>query len=46
MDKMIVRALMVALTINFLAFAPRAVYAQSPLQPTQILIGAPGAALV
>jgi hypothetical protein len=41
MDKMIVRALMIAMAFNFLAFAPRTVHAQSPLQPTQILIGAP-----
>jgi hypothetical protein len=41
MDKRIVRALMIAMAFNFLAFAPRTVHAQSPLQPTQILIGAP-----
>ena len=41
MDKRIVRALMIAMVFNFLAFAPWTVYAQSPLQPTQILIGAP-----
>ena len=41
MDKRIVQALMIAMAFNFLAFAPRMVHAQSPLQPTQILIGAP-----
>ena len=41
MDKRIVRALMIAMAFNFLAFAPWTVHAQSPLQPTQILIGAP-----
>lgn len=41
MDKMMVRALMIAMAFNFLAFAPWTVHAQSTLQPTQILIGAP-----
>ena len=43
MDKRIIliRALIIAMTFNFLAFAPRTVQAQSPLQSTQILIGAP-----
>jgi hypothetical protein len=40
MDK-IVRALIIAMVIGFLAFAPRTVLAQSPLEPTQIVIGAP-----
>lgn len=43
MDKRIVHALIIATAINFLAFAPQTVFAQSPLQPTQILIGAPAA---
>jgi hypothetical protein len=41
MDKMMVRALMIAMAFYFLAFAPWTVHAQNPLQPTQILIGAP-----
>jgi hypothetical protein len=41
MDKMMVRALMIAMAFNFLAFAPWTVHAQTTLQPTQILIGAP-----
>jgi hypothetical protein len=32
---------MIAMVINFLAFAPWTVHAQNPLQTTQILIGAP-----
>jgi hypothetical protein len=41
MDKIMVRALMIGMVFYFLAFAPWTVYAQDPLQPTQILIGAP-----
>lgn len=41
MDKMIVRATMMAMALIFAAFAPLTVQAQSALQPTQILIGAP-----
>ena len=41
MDKVITRALIIATVFGFLAFAPQAVRAQSPLQPTQIIIGAP-----
>lgn len=41
MDKVTIRALMVAMAVGFLAFAPRTVRAQSPLEPTQIEIGAP-----
>lgn len=36
-----IRALILAIVVNFLAFAPWAVRAQSPLQSTQIVIGAP-----
>jgi hypothetical protein len=43
MDKMIVRALMITMVFYFIAFAPSTVRAQNPLQPTQILIGAPAA---
>ena len=43
MDNRIVRVWMVVMAFYFLAFAPWTVYAQSPLQPTQILIGAPAA---
>jgi hypothetical protein len=43
MDKMIVRILMIAMVFTSLAFAPRTVQAQSALQSTQILIGAPAA---
>lgn len=41
MDKMIIRALIIAMVFSFLAFAPRTVRAQNPLEPTQIVIGAP-----
>lgn len=38
MDKIITRALMIAMALSFLAFAPGTVRAQSPLLPTQIII--------
>jgi hypothetical protein len=41
MDKITIRVLVTAITLSFLIFAPRAVRAQSALQPTQIQIGAP-----
>lgn len=39
MDKMIVRVLMIAMALGFLAIAPGTVHAESSLQSTQILIG-------
>ncbi len=44
MDKIRIRALVLATVLSLLAFAPWTVYAQSQLQPTQILIGAPAQA--
>ncbi len=41
MDKMTSRALVTALFIGFLVFAPQAVRAQNQLEPTQIVVGAP-----
>lgn len=41
MGEVTIRALTVAVAVGFLAFAPRTVRAQSPLEPTQIEIGAP-----
>jgi hypothetical protein len=41
MDKVMARVLLIAMALSFLAFAPRTVRAQAPLQPTQIIIGAP-----
>jgi hypothetical protein len=41
MDKVTVRALIVPVVLSFLAFAPLPARAQTPLQPTQIVIGAP-----
>ncbi len=41
MDKMTIRALVVAITLGVLAFAPSDVRAQNPLEPTQIMVGAP-----
>ncbi len=38
---MAARVLILAIVLNFLAFAPWAVRAQSPLEPTQIVVGAP-----
>lgn len=44
MDKMTIRALVIALLIGFLVFAPQAARAQSQLEPTQIVVGAPSQA--
>lgn len=44
MDKIIIRALVLATVLGLLTFAPWAVYAQRALQPTQILVGAPAQA--
>ena len=44
MDKITIKALIVALLLGFLVFAPVAVRAQSQLEPTQILVGAPSQA--
>ncbi len=45
MDKVTIRALIIAIVLSFLAFAPsvplHAARAQSPLEPTQIAVGAP-----
>jgi hypothetical protein len=43
MDKRIVQALVTATALIFMAFGAQTVHAQSPLQPTQIIIGAPAA---
>jgi len=44
MDKIKIRALVTALLLGFLAFAPQAVRAQSQLESTQIVVGAPSEA--
>ncbi len=44
MDKMRIRALITAMILSFLAFAPRTVHAQSPLEPTEIVVAAPAQA--
>jgi len=44
MDKITTKALIVALLLGFLVFAPVAVRAQTQLEPTQILVGAPSQA--
>lgn len=41
MDKMIIRALTLAIAVSFLSLAPRTVHAQSAQEPTQIVVGAP-----
>ena len=41
MDKITIRALIAAMVLGFLAFAPQTARAQSPLEPTQIVVGAP-----
>jgi hypothetical protein len=41
MDKITIRALVTALFIGFLVFAPQSVLAQSQLEPTQIVVGVP-----
>ena len=43
MDKRIIQALIIAIALAIPAFASRTVYAQAPLEPTQILVGAPAA---
>ena len=43
MDKRIVQAVMFTMAFSLLAFAPWAVHAQTALQPTRILVGAPAA---
>jgi len=40
MDKVTIRALLIATVVSFLAFIPRTARAQNPLEPTQIMIGA------
>ena len=44
MDKITIRALITALLLGFLVFAPQTVRAQSQLEPTQIVVGAPSQA--
>ncbi len=46
MDKITVRALLIAMILGVLAFAPHSAYAQSPVIPTQIQVGAPAQASV
>ncbi len=41
MDKMIIRAVMIAMVLMFLALAPQTARAQSAQEPTQIEVGAP-----
>lgn len=44
MDKITIKALIVTMLLGFLVFAPVVVHAQSQLEPTQILVGAPSQA--
>jgi hypothetical protein len=44
MDKVIIRALIIIMVLSFLVFAPQSARAQGPLEPTQIVIGAPAQA--
>lgn len=41
MEKMTFRAMGILLVLGFLVYAPQIAYAQNPLEPTQIVIGAP-----
>ncbi len=44
MEKITLRALITTIVLGFLVFAPRTTHAQSSLEPTQILVGAPSQA--
>ncbi len=44
MDKITIRALITATVLGFLVFAPQTARAQSSLEPTQIIVGAPAQA--